>query len=172
MKRLVRTALLPLLVIACASQPKKIDGRYAIVLHPELAARDSVRGTPLLHHAVQQSLQTRLVIAPSLAEADAVILLSPGRTPNQLEYEIRRNETVTGASAAMKPVRPGADRTIGQQLEDQRRTEHVRTTPMIEIPRRDIDRSFHEDYASVQRAAIFDAGNRIAAAIIDELSQH
>jgi hypothetical protein len=107
MRKLIVTAFLPLLLVACASRPNQVRGEYAIVLDPQLDPRTNVGGLPLLHEIVSAALTKRLHITPKVTDADAVILLKPGTTPGQLAYEIRRGETTVASSEKTGIAAPG-----------------------------------------------------------------
>jgi hypothetical protein len=177
MRKFAIAAVLPILLAACASQPpKKLAGSYAVVLDPELDSRDALRGQPLLHQAVRASLTRRLELAPAVAEADTVIVLKPSRATDRLPYEIRRGDKVVLSSFATVPlIRPGGQRTIGEQLEPYANSTHVDMSSTVDNPdARDAGNTWPRSRPALERAqheAIAKAGNQIAAAILQELSR-
>lgn len=179
MRRFVIAAVLPFLLVACASQPpqqQKLAGRYAVVLDPALDSEDALRGQSQLHKAVRASLTQRLELAPTVAEADTVIVLKPSRATDRLPYEIRRGGQVLLSSFAVIPLlKPGGQRTIGEQLEAQRNSTYVDMSQTSDTPdARRAANTWPRSRPALERAqteAIARAGNRIAAAIVQEVSQ-
>ena len=124
MRRQILALLLPLVVVACASQPKKLTGRYAIELDPWLASHPTPYANSL-HERIAATLQERLTLAPSAADADAVIVLKRGRTNADLVYEIRRgNEVVVSTQPSM--LLRGDRRSVAENLEWERRQDAAR----------------------------------------------
>jgi hypothetical protein len=125
MRRQIFALLLPLLVVACASQPKKLSGRYAIEVDPELASHYSSYGTSL-HERVTESLGQRLNLTANAADADAVIVLKRGNTYGYLAYEIRRGGDVVVSTQPSTLIVRGDTRSVAENLEWQRRQDAAR----------------------------------------------
>ena len=120
MRRLSLALLILPLALACASQPGKLSGTYAIVVDPSLRSR-------VLQESVATTLTQRLNIAASTADADAVIVLKRGRTDGDLAYEIRRGGEIIAAAEPTSTVQVRGDqRSIKEHLEAQRREEKAR----------------------------------------------
>ena len=126
MRRALFAVLLPLLVVACASQPKKLSGRYALEVDPWLASYQSPYRSNL-HERVTASLQQRLNLAASASDADAVIVLKRGATDADLAYEIRRRGAVVVSTQPTNAfIGRGDTRSIAENLEWQRRQDAAR----------------------------------------------
>jgi hypothetical protein len=170
MRRFAFAAVLPLLVVACASQPPrtpKVSGRYAIVLAPGLSNERMQYGAPLLHQSVYDMLRWQLPIAPSIAEADAVITLKAGREPNRFEYEISRGGKVVSSSAPIPVMVIGNQLSISEQQLEQRRTE----SSMSHAGSSNSDMILRHRLGPTQYRAHSTATQRIAREIVRDLTK-
>ncbi|HYC91156.1 MAG TPA: hypothetical protein VEO54_18195 [Thermoanaerobaculia bacterium] len=170
MRRFAFAAILPLLVIACASQPQrtqKVSGRYAIVLAPGLPDERMQHGAPLLHQSVYDMLKWQLPLAPSVAEADAVITLKAGREPHLFEYEISRGGKVVSSSAPIPVMVIGNQLSISEQQLQQRRTE----SSMSQAGSANSDLILRHRLGPTQYRAHSSATQRIARAIVNDLTR-
>ncbi|HVE72098.1 MAG TPA: hypothetical protein VNI54_12080 [Thermoanaerobaculia bacterium] len=163
MRRISLALLLLPLALACASQPKKLAGKYAIVVEPWLESRQSARD-------LTAALTNRLNVAASPAEADAVILLKRGRTDADIAYEIRRgNESIVSTEPTSTVQVRGDQRSVKETLEWQRREEEARWG--VPVPKN--QESFRPPTAlesrSGYRSAQWKSAHRIAEMIVYDL---
>ncbi len=125
MRRQIFALLLPLLVVACASQPQKLSGRYAIEVDPWLASHNAQGRN--VHERVIASLRQSLNLSPSAADADALIVLKRGATDGDLAYEIRRDgQVVVSTQPTNAFITRGDTRSVAENLEWQRRQDAAR----------------------------------------------
>ena len=169
MRRFAFAAILPLLVIACASQPQRtpqVSGRYAVVLGPGLTNERMQYGAPLLHQSVYDMLKWQLPIAPSIAEADAVITLKAGREPHRFEYEISRGGRVVSSSAPIPVMVIGNQLSASEVQLEQRRIERSAT----QAGSSNSDMILRHRLGPTQYKAHSSASQRIARAIVRDLT--
>ena len=168
MRVLIVVSVALILVAGCATvEPPRPGGCYAIVVDPELEAQRA-RGGVLLHEQVRQSLAERLDLV-HVDMADAVIVLKKAPTQLEFRYEIRRRGGAVAADSTLPALAMlAADpRSVGDQLEQQRRDEYARGDRTIQYRRDLIPRSSSESGSAV--SIVFRAGNLIAQRIIEDL---
>lgn len=128
MRRFVLAVVLPLLTLACASQPQPqpLRGSYAVVLDPAFTPRESVQISPLLHQRVHRALEHRLQLASSVDAADTVVVLEPSDRPGYVRYQIRRGGTEVTSYAAIGPIAKSTKLSVADELQLQRQNERKR----------------------------------------------
>lgn len=164
MRRFAAAVALPLLLLACASQPpQKLSGRYAVVVDPALAPQETVQVSPLLHQRVQLALQHRLELAPTVAEAETVILLEPSDKPGTVRYQIRRGDSVVTSYAQIGPIAKSQELSFAEQ----RAPRHQEGLPTSDIVQRRSGPKMDQD---LQRA-LGPVAARIVNQIVHDLQQ-
>jgi hypothetical protein len=119
MRRLSLALLLLPLALACASQPKKLKGSYAVVVDPSLS--------PAYAEALTTALDQRLDISATPAAADALIVLRRGTTDADIAYEILRDSRLVVSKEPTSTVQVrGSQRSIQETLEWERRQDDAR----------------------------------------------
>ena len=173
MRKFVLAASLPLLLLACASQPK-LTGKYAIDADPALRSGRAAYDVNLIYQPLVAALGQRIQLIESIEDADAVIVLRPGPAHGTLSYDIVRGSdlALSRVTAAKALVRDGDLQTLGERLDRQRWTEYATGNHTIVVRREQIPRALpNAEVEAERRTRPLSTANRIADQIVRELAR-
>ncbi|HYC91157.1 MAG TPA: hypothetical protein VEO54_18200 [Thermoanaerobaculia bacterium] len=175
MRKLILAAFLPLLVLACASQPpKKLTGRYAIDADLALKSGRAAYDLALIHDPLVEALRRRIYLIGNVDEADAVIVLRPGPAHGTLTYDIIRGSDLAASrvTAAQTLVRHGDIQTLGEKLDRQRWNEYASGNRTIVVKREQIGRAIpNAELEDERKTRPLATANRIADQIVRDLAR-
>lgn len=173
MRRFVLAASLPLLLLACASQPK-LTGKYAIDASPALQSGRAAYDVGHIYEPLKAALGQRITLIDSIEEADAVIVLRPGPAHGTLSYDIVRGRNIAHSrvTPSQTLVRPGELQTLGERLEHQRSNEAVRENRTFIVQRQRVSSPLqHVEEEQERLTRPLSTANRIADQIVKDLAK-